>query len=149
MKNCSGSRSIIILAAIVVLTVALCLLGTGFFSDRKFLSFAAIAVALITFFGFLHIGMKANQSSSLTDQDMRTAITASIIVSYLAIMGMSVFFGEAAGEMPPISQMLLTSFTTIVGIVLAFYFGSTAYLDAKKREKTTDRPKNTLNPDAR
>ncbi len=121
------------------------LIGTDFYHNIKFLSFATIAVAFITFFGLLHIGMQAKQSSSLTDQDMRTAITASIIVTYLAITGMAAFFGGNFAEqmLPPISEMLLTNFTTVVGIVIAFYFGSTAYLDKKNREKTTDLPNNT------
>lgn len=144
MKDFSGNWSIIILAFIEVFTIAVGLFGTNVSGNIIFLSFTTIAIAFITFFGLLHIGMQEKQSSSITDKDMRTAITASIIVTYLTMTGMAAFFGNnAVKELPPLTQLLLTNFTTVVSIVIAFYFGSTAYLDKKNREKPTDLPNNT------
>lgn len=140
MNGISASRNMIVMGTMVILTVAACLVCTDIFGNVKFISLAAVAVALITFFGFLHLGMRTNKSGLIADSDMRTSITAAIIVSYLTIMGMAIFFGENAGKMPPISQTLLTNFTSIVGVVIAFYFGSTAYVDAQKHKKAGEEP---------
>ena len=66
---------------------------------------------------------------------MRTAIAASFIVTYLTIAGLVIFFTDnAASTLPEIARVMLTNFTATVGIVIAFYFGATAYVDANKKE---------------
>jgi hypothetical protein len=138
---------IIVLACVLLVVIAVSLVGTGAFETRKFIIFSVIASGLLTFFGFLWIGVQENADGALTEQAMRTAIAASAVASYLVLVGHGVFFVEDIGAMPPIAQALLTSFTTIVGIVLAFYFGSTAYLDAKKLQQKPDGPNKPLNAD--
>jgi arginine exporter protein ArgO len=40
--------------------------------------------------------------------------------------------------MPPIAQTMITNFTTVVGIVIAFYFGASAFVHLQ-REKQKNR----------
>jgi hypothetical protein len=131
MNALPNTRNLTQLCAVLLFILALCLVATEFLGGRKFLIFSVIASSLITFFWFLRCGVQTN-SGVLSDYVMRTAITAAVIVSFLMIVGMGVFFVEEAGGMPPIAQTLLTSYTTVVGVVVAFYFGGSVYLEGKK-----------------
>jgi len=47
---------------------------------------------------------------------------------------------EAGGKQAEMAQSLLASFTSVVGIVIAFYFGATAYIDGRKAGADTQEP---------
>lgn len=64
---------------------------------------------------------------------MRSAIAGSIVIEYITLIALVAFFRESPDEIHPVTQMMINNFTTIVGIVIAFYFGSSAYVQAKKR----------------
>ena len=67
---------------------------------------------------------------------MRTAMAGAIVVEYLTLVGTLAFFVQ--GELPPIAQTMITNFTTVVGIVIAFYFGASAFVQLQ-REKQENR----------
>ena len=95
---------------------------------RAPLAFGVIAAALITFFS----GISDPTSRGATsDGIVRKAIALSLVVEYLVLVGTFAFWGGATEQLAPMTQQLITSFTTIVGIVIAFYFGSSAYVEAK------------------
>jgi len=93
------------------------------------LSLALVATAVITFFGFLW----RSGDPVGGEEDMRTAITVSIVTVYLVLIGLVAFLpGEPTqGQLPAITNTMLTSFTAIVGIVVPFYFGASAYVQVK------------------
>jgi hypothetical protein len=74
--------------------------------------------------------------SSFSDERLRSAIAASATLTYLVLVGTVGLF-TTGGQIPPISQMLLTSFTATVGVIIAFYFGASAYV-AGKTSKTSE-----------
>ena len=67
---------------------------------------------------------------------LRGAIATAIVVQYLVLVGIVAFFGRGPEQLPPITQTMISSFTTIVGVVVAFYFGSSAYVEAEKSKAT-------------
>lgn len=91
------------------------------------LSVSIFAVAVIGFLGTLWVGA-----------DMRTAITIAFVVSYF-----SLFAGLATSETnraqfdTVIGQELWDNFTYLVGVIVLFYFGATAALEATKIVKGT------------
>jgi hypothetical protein len=93
-----------------------------------FLSLALIAVALITFFGVL---------GSASPQETRGDITISVVTVFLILVSQVAFYSlvpkEENLEFQPISQAMITSFTTIVGIVIASYFGASAYIHVNEQ----------------
>ena len=91
------------------------------------LSAALVATSIITFFGFLKLSTRPD---TVRDDSLRSAIAASTVVTYLVFVG-SVALFETAADVPEISRILMTSFTTTVGIIIAFYFGSSAYVAAR------------------
>ena len=100
--------------------------------------FSVVGVAVITFFGFLVLFVgEQTPARRITDRDLRVAITASVFLSYLDLVGIASFFREEY-PLPPFATTLLGSFTSIVGIVLAFYFGTSAFLESRRRPAPSD-----------
>ena len=121
--------SMLALFAVIVLTavVPLSLMSIGDFSEFKdiLLSFALIATPLITFLGFIWLGkafLKLEPSLGV----FRTAITAAVITEFFVLLALSIFLADETA-MLPIQEKLVDNFTTIMGVVIAFYFGSSAY----------------------
>jgi len=93
----------------------------------EFLALAVVAVALITFFGFLQYGTYP--------EDMRRAITVALVTVYLVLVSLVAFFTNikrGTVELDPLTQAMITSFTAIVAIVIPSYFGATAYVQVSE-----------------
>jgi hypothetical protein len=88
------------------------------------------------FFCLLILCQTGEERWKITGESMRTAMAGAIVVEYLALVGTLAFFVQ--GEMPPIAQTMITNFTTVVGIVIAFYFGASAFVQLQ-REKQENR----------
>jgi hypothetical protein len=70
---------------------------------------------------------------------MRHAIAAAILATYIDIVGSVAFFKAVEKtDQPEITQTMLTSFTAIVGIVIPFYFGSSAYIRVQERGQSLE-----------
>src|SRR5262245_46059125 len=101
------------------------LLGIGVFGSWGYrnpgwLSFALGSIALATFFWFLQ---DAKQPDVDRDQTMQRAIAGTVVLVYVLLITTYSFY-VSSDPVPPITSMLLTSFTTTVGVIVAFYFGS-------------------------
>jgi multisubunit Na+/H+ antiporter MnhC subunit len=99
------------------------------------LAFCVIAAALITFFWFLPGSTGKGVGSPSEEGVLRRAIAASLVVEYLVLVGTFAFWGGTTESLAPMTQQLVTSFTTIVGVVIAFYFGASAYVEGKARAR--------------
>jgi hypothetical protein len=104
------------------------------------LSVAVIATAVIVFVGLLAVTQEKSGRWELTDAGMRTAIAGTIVLEYLVLVAIVAFFRPEMGtaQLPAISTTLVTNFTTIVGIVIAFYFGASAYVEAHRVTRQRD-----------
>ena len=71
---------------------------------------------------------------SLNRGGMRGAITSTVIVVYFFIISMSIF-NTFRGEVPFYMQTITENFTTTMGIVIAFYFGASAYVQTHEKNK--------------
>lgn len=135
-----GSRAWVLLMALLIFGVvtigaALYVFAPGWWGftfPGIFLSLALVATAVITFFGFLWHGL--GQDPGLDEEDIRTAITVSVVTVYLVLVGLVAFFPEQTpgGQLPEITNTMLTSFTAIVGVVVPFYFGTSAYVHIQR-----------------
>jgi len=95
-------------------------------------SVAAISAGLLSFAACVIVSDQDAKSWLSDSANIRAAIAISILIEYLVLVGMSAFFASAAKDTPPVTQTLLTSFTTVVGIVVVFYFGTSAYVQAQQ-----------------
>jgi len=115
---------------------------------RVFLSLMMVVAGLITFFGFISLGIKKGDEN-LSKTEIRLAIVVSVMTMYLLLVGTVSFFAQG-GDLPIITDTMIGHFTTIVGVVIAFYFGTAAYEavygsndkpdgDPKEREKVDNK----------
>ncbi len=112
------------MAGLVFLTVLVCyILNVYFMVSNVVLSIMLVATGLITFYGAMGGGLSDRK---LSKYDIRLAIVLSLITVYIVLVGTVVFF-KRGSELPPIAQTMITHFTTIIGVVIAFYFGAEAY----------------------
>jgi uncharacterized membrane protein len=99
-----------------------------------------IAVAVITFYGFLWY--ETRRHDAISESDMRRAITVSLVTVYLVLVGVVAFYTpvdpNSGRKLPDISNTMISSFTTLVAIVVPFYFGASAYVQAKREGRQKD-----------
>jgi len=100
------------------------------------LSVALAAVAIVSFLSLLRIQKADSQARLISESSMRMAIAGTIVIEYVTLVALVAFFRESPDEIHPVTQMMINNFTTIVGIVIAFYFGSSAYVQSKKTESS-------------
>ena len=88
-------------------------------------SLMLIAVGLISFYGAMGMGF-GNKDNTLSKGDVRLAIVIALITMYIVLTGTVAFF-RGNTTLPEVSSTILGHFTNIVGVVIVFYFGTTAY----------------------
>lgn len=125
---------LLIIAAVNLAAFVVGIAGTVWFEQLSFLSFAVGVIAIVTFFGALALDVPASRELVGSDLRIRRAIAIAIVTVYLVLVAITAFF-----QTPAPLEGLLLNFTTTAGVVIAFYFGSSAYVEAKalalKREK--------------
>jgi hypothetical protein len=64
----------------------------------------------------------------MTKSKTRNAITATFVVTYFLLLGLFVFFKgrDTKEEVGAITDTLVTNFTILMGVVIAFHFGTNA-----------------------
>ncbi len=126
-------HAMIILSVLIIAhaCVPLLLWSFGFGGAHKeaLLSFSLIASPLITFFGFIWLG-EYLQTLEKTLGVLRTAITAASVTAYLVLLALTIFIAGQQTQFP-LQEQLVNSFTTIMGVLIAFYFGASAYTQKK------------------
>jgi hypothetical protein len=80
---------------------------------------------------------------------MRDAIAASVVLMYLVLVSYSVFFASG-GPQNTITSQLLPSFTSITGVVVAFYFTSVTFDQVtrnRQRREPVSPPRDSVQAD--
>lgn len=132
-------------------------LPAGWILDNDFpFTIAVAGTGFISFFGIYEISINSDakgptapangvadaalsSANKLTASDresaLRHAIAGSIVLSYIVLVSITAFFKESTDTLPVLTQLLLSNFTMIVGVVIAAYFGSSAYIEGKKQNE--------------
>jgi len=97
-------------------------------------SIVVASTGIVSFFGLFYISQSAEGGQQDRDEALRFAIAGAVVIEYLVLVGIVAFFKEGAEQLPVITQTLISNFTAIVGVVIAFYFGSSAYVQGKRSE---------------
>jgi hypothetical protein len=138
MKN-KVVRAIVGIALFDILIIAASLIAVVYFQQSvAYFAFSMIALTLVTFFGFLIMGVKPNVNPPISSAVLRMAITIAIIALYLSVVALTTFFRNWSDDIQPLTQNMLSNFNTIVGVVIAFYFTSSAYIEGVERKKNKD-----------
>jgi hypothetical protein len=134
------------LAAPLALDVGL--LGLGVFGAQlwglRILALTMGSVGLVTFVGVLSTSYELDEQARRSERPMRNAIAASVIVMYLATVGVGAFLPpvqptaqQPTPELNPLTKAMLDSFHTVVLVVAGFYFASSALAGYRNREDGT------------
>lgn len=102
------------------------------------LSICAMILALVTFFGLLAASESSGRGWGLNKGGMRGAIAATILVVYFFVLSMSAFVPYNA-DMPEMMKTMVGTFTTILAIMIPFYFGASAYVQTHTKDVDTDK----------
>jgi hypothetical protein len=85
----------------------------------------AFSIAVVTFFGVTALNRAAQEQQGINDERLRTAIACSLVISYLYMVTFTTFVGNAPA-IGPVTKEFIQSFSSVVGITIAFYFGASA-----------------------
>lgn len=105
------------------------------------LAATSMILALTTFFGLLAASESSGRGWGLNKGGMRGAIAATMLVVYFFVLSLNAF-QPFQWNMSEMMQTMMTSFTTILGIMIPFYFGASAYVQTHtKAIDTAEDPK--------
>jgi len=95
------------------------------------LGLAAGITGMLAFFSMLVLAQEPG-TWKITEATMRTAIAAAFVAEYLALLSMVAFAISVEKNLSGLAQTLVSDFTKIVGVVIAFYFGASAFVDGRR-----------------
>ena len=136
------------LALLILTIIGISLFLVSWLKNPSPLAFGTVAAGILTFFNAQGTTTSSGHFAGSADERLRSAIASAVVVQYLVLVGLVTYFTneDAFGKLLPITQSLLASFTATVGIVIAFSFGASAYVEGKRIEaKRTDAAKGTPN----
>jgi hypothetical protein len=116
-KNQPDYQKITLFGCLIIL-VNVGLLYLGWWKDAQALAIAGVGIT--TFFGTLSLADYATMKLGYEKGEMRTALTASIIVTYLVIMA-HITFSKVPD--PELAKSMTENLRTVVSVVVGFYFG--------------------------
>ncbi|MEL4179286.1 hypothetical protein [Roseateles sp. PN1] len=131
-----------IVASIILIMIVGSLALVRYLGNPAPLAFCTPAAGVITFFALL-TDRRSGLAGAAGDYNerLRQAIAAAVIVQYLVLVGLVAFFINSVEKLPPITETMLSSFTTVTSVVVAFYFGASAFVDSKAKAKAdADKP---------
>ncbi len=119
--------------AIIIIPVVLAFVGIKFFGNTSYILAPLFSfIGIYSFYSFIILGI-SEKGDNLSKTDLRLAITLSSLTLYFVLLGVGAFYGRE--EMPAYPRMLISHFTTIIGVIIAFYFGTEAYIAVKTLNK--------------
>jgi hypothetical protein len=126
--------------ALAIMIADICLLTVFIHFGNTFLAIASVGI--VTFVGVLALADYVSIEPSVSTGEMRSAITASIMVLYLVFVAYA--FTGGAVPSTDLASTAIQNFTYVAGIVVIFYFGSKAvlqYVEAKDQANNSRKTK--------
>lgn len=139
MAEWTSKRWIVVLILSVVI-VGLDILMLSILSET--LSIACVGI--ITFMGILLLTNLLSQDPNLSKAEIRRAIAGSSIVVYFTLLSLVSFSKNVTDS--DLAKTIVSHFTTIVGIIVIFYFGSRAFEKYKEYTQTGGKPEEEEKP---
>ena len=130
-------KSLISVAALLTVIVGLGQWAAYAFASSSInfaLPLMLIAVGIVTFFGILVL--PSDKDWPPGEARIRLSVTATLLMVYVTYFGTVVFWQERISEL---EKEMVSTLTTMLAVVLPFYFGSSVALDiASKRFRGSD-----------
>ena len=126
------TRSLAAIAAFIIAVVVAGIVATRLFEHSSFLSLMLVLVALVAFFGLLMSPGATNEDGTVREARIRLAIAATLVIVYVVFFGTTVFFRDPKAT-SGFAEKMLETLTTMLTVVLPFYFGASAVAEYGKR----------------
>jgi hypothetical protein len=129
--------------AIIVILIAIAgplVWSFHLFSDSDFVVAAtAFSIGVMTFFGIAEMNRAAEDGRLFRDENLRTAIASSLVLTYLFIVCFTAFV-KSSSEAGVVTKEFIQSFSQVISVTIAFYFGATAatQIFGKRKENEQD-----------
>jgi len=132
------AKPIVIIVAVDLLFFAMAIFGSIY--HQAWMAFGFGSITIITFLGMLYI-----QRSIEPKIDLKVPIASAVTLIYILLVVTWAFY-RSKGDLPQMTETLMSSFTSITGIVIAFYFGSSAYIEVHRKQSkgSEELPNNPL-----
>ncbi len=130
-------KAVLMTIVIGALDILVLLLGT---LKLFHIGWSVGSIGVITFLGILMLVNYLSKSAALDKGEMRKAIAGSFIAVYFALVSLLTFTGFSPSS-EKLAETIIGHFTYLVGIVVIFYFGSSAvreYLKMKKKGQNSE-----------
>jgi len=88
-------------------------------------SVTAFSIGVVTFFGITDLNRSVEDSRLFREENLRTAIAGSLVVTYLFIVCFTSFV-RSADTAGIVTREFIQSFSQVISVTIAFYFGATA-----------------------
>jgi hypothetical protein len=119
------------LLKLAIILILIAIVGPLFWSFRLvpesdfIVSATAFSIAVMTFFGVTALNRSTEDTKAFREENLRTAIAASLVFTYLFIVCFTAFVrsAETAGV---VTKEFMQSFSQVISVTIAFYFGATA-----------------------
>ena len=107
--------------------------------NRDFLvTVTAFSVGIVTFFGITEPNRPAKGQQVFKGERLRSAIACTPVISYLFMVSFTTFVGNSS-DVGPVTKGFVESFSSVISVTIAFYFGASAATQIFGKEKE-DRP---------
>lgn len=100
----------------------------------------AFSIGVVTFFGMAALNPPNQDRRIFTTERLRTSIACSLMMSYLYIVSFTTFV-KNSNDVGGVTKAFVASYSSVIGITIAFYFGASAAVQIFGKEKG-DQPKN-------
>lgn len=132
-QNPYASHLLLIMGANAAVMLTGIALAYWVFKHDVVLGVTLVLIAFINFFGFLGLPGAVGRGGEFRESRIRLGIAASLLLVYLTYFGTIVFL--AAPQNPTQEEKLLATLTSLLSIVIPFYFGASAAVEIGSRLK--------------
>ncbi|MDG4820158.1 hypothetical protein O7628_32145 [Micromonospora sp. WMMD956] len=140
----------VLIASVIIFDLAVAVIAPpidNHFSPKYYtaLMSGSAAVAVVTLVGFVFI-LRSTRGVTSTEA-VRDSIAIAFVVVFLVILGWSSFYAQA--EVPGLAKTLVPDFIGLMGVVLAFYFGTTVLAKFVEAKYESSAPAEQSHPEDR
>ena len=129
----------IAVALVVILSVAQ-IVGAYIHNLNQTRMGAIFAIGVVSFLGILTLGHQGERYRAFDSGEVRTALTTAFTMVFFAAVGIFLFSTNSVGEF---GRGLMDNLTSLFGVVIGFYFASSAVVEYGKiqaKKATPDVP---------
>ena len=132
------------LLKLAIILIIIAIVGPLFWSFRLVpesdfvVSATAFSIGVMTFFGVTALNRSTEDSRAFREENLRTAIAASLVFTYLFIVCFTAFV-RSADTAGAVTREFMQSFSQVISVTIAFYFGATAATQIFGKRKNTEK----------